>query len=596
MKDLKKILKNIRLKINKIGANKRNEKLKSKDFSIISNNCFAGIVYQHLGLQYNTPTIGLYFYPKEYIKFLKNFDFYIKQPLTFIKTNKSKYYESLCENGYNNVIIGVLKDVEIVFLHYKTQEEARNKWEKRCKRLSKNIIFKFNDQNDCTYEDLKEFDELKYENKLLFTSGKHEELKSNIFIRKYRNSKNIKEDYYSCYKYIDLIEYINNIKIGKEKSKKILVIGMTKNHGGIESFILNMYKEINKNNFKIDFINMYDDEIVGYDLFNQGKSNIFNVSNEYKRPLKCYKELNKILANNKYDIVHINKNSICSPIILAAVKNAKVPVRIIHSHNTQSTGGSFGDILHFINKRFLHKYCNYYFACSNDAGKWMFNNKILNSNKYFIINNAIDLEKFIFDMQKREKIRNELKIDKNSFVVGHVGRFEGQKNHDFLIDIFYKILDKRADAKLVLVGEGSCMNNIKEKVEQYKISDRVVFLGKRNDTSELYQAFDVFCLPSIYEGLGIVNLESQAAGLPTIMSDKVPKAAKVTELGKFVKLESSSEEWAEFIIKTGSNIYRDKDKQVYIDEIREAGYDIKSETKKIEKLYFDFIRLEENNE
>lgn len=218
MKNLKSWLKNIVLRINKIGADKRNRKLKSSDFSIISNNCFAGIVYQHYNLQYNTPTIGLYFYPNEYIKFLKSFNKYIKEKLTFINISASKYYEDLKSSNNENAIIGLLGDVEIVFLHYKTQEEAIEKWNRRVKRLSKNIIFKFNDQNGCTYDNLKEFEKLSYKNKIMFTSKQYNEFKCNIFIKKYRKSKFVKEDYYSCYKYFNLIDYINSV-VEEEKIK-----------------------------------------------------------------------------------------------------------------------------------------------------------------------------------------------------------------------------------------------------------------------------------------------------------------------------------------------------------------------------------------
>lgn len=209
MKKSKEILKNIRLKINKIGANRRNKKLKSYDFSVISNNCFAGIVYQHLGLQYNTPTIGLYFFPKEYINFVENFNYYINIELKFIETRNSKYYNILKERNQDKAIIGVLDDVEIVFLHYKTREEALTKWNKRKNRLSKNLIFKFNDQNFATFDDIGRFDKIKVKNKICFTAKKYAIFSSTIQIKKYSKCNEIKEDYYSCYRYIDLISYIN---------------------------------------------------------------------------------------------------------------------------------------------------------------------------------------------------------------------------------------------------------------------------------------------------------------------------------------------------------------------------------------------------
>lgn len=211
MKSIKETLKKIRLKINKIGSKKRKAKIINKDFSIISNNCYAGIVYQYLGLKYNTPTIGLFFFSDEYIKFLEKFNYYIKQELTFIDSKDSKYYSILKKDGIENAIIGMLKDVEIVFLHYKSREEAYEKWTKRCKRLSENLIFKFNDQNLCSYENIKKFDELPIKNKLFFSSKNYSEIKSCIWIRKYRNQNNIKEDYYSGHKYFNIIDYINRM-------------------------------------------------------------------------------------------------------------------------------------------------------------------------------------------------------------------------------------------------------------------------------------------------------------------------------------------------------------------------------------------------
>lgn len=214
--NIRQVLKNIRLKFNMVGSGRRKNKLNSIDFSIISNNCFAGIVYQHFNLQYNTPTVGLYFYPDEYIKFCKKFDYYIGQKLTFIKASNSKYFDDLKKNHYENVIVGMLDDVEIVFLHYKTEREAKDKWERRVHRLSKNIIFKFNDKNGATYENLRDFDALPYKNKIMFTARNYPEFTSNVFCKKYKSASFIKEDYYSVYKYINLVNYINHSIVGKK--------------------------------------------------------------------------------------------------------------------------------------------------------------------------------------------------------------------------------------------------------------------------------------------------------------------------------------------------------------------------------------------
>lgn len=215
---MKEKLKNIRLKINKIGSQKRNKKLISKDFSIISNNCYAGIVYQYLNLQYNTPTIGIYFFAKEYIKFLSNLNYYLDCPLRFIETKQSRYYNELCKRKQDSVLIGILDDVEIVFLHYSSEKEAIEKWNRRRKRLSKNLIIKFNDTNLCTQEELEDFDNLPYKYKICFTAKKYSHIKCAIWMKKYRLKSEIKEDYYSGHKYFNIINYVNEF-IGDSHEK-----------------------------------------------------------------------------------------------------------------------------------------------------------------------------------------------------------------------------------------------------------------------------------------------------------------------------------------------------------------------------------------
>lgn len=211
MNKIKKLLKKVRLKLNKIGSKKRSKKLISNDFSIISNNCYAGIIYQFLGLKYNTPTIGMYFYPKEYLKFIGNFDYYINQELKIISSDNSKYKDELKKDGNYGSLIGLLDDVEIVLLHFKTPEEAIDKWNRRIARLSKNLIFKFNDQNYCNEEELIAFENLDLKNKICFTSKNYTNLKSNVWVKKYKNRDCIKEDYYSGHRYFDIISYINNL-------------------------------------------------------------------------------------------------------------------------------------------------------------------------------------------------------------------------------------------------------------------------------------------------------------------------------------------------------------------------------------------------
>ena len=210
---VKKILKEIRLRINKFGSSYRRKKLKIKNLTIISNNCWAGIVSQYLGIKYYTPTIGLYFFSEEYIKFLERFDYYIKQKLEIIDTKDSKYYDEMIKKNHKNAIVGKLDDVEIVFLHMKTGKEAIEKWNKRVKRINRrNIIFKFCEQNECSSEHIKRFENLPFKNKICFTTKDYPGYKSVIWFKDQVKNEEVVRDYYESHRYLNIIDYINNME------------------------------------------------------------------------------------------------------------------------------------------------------------------------------------------------------------------------------------------------------------------------------------------------------------------------------------------------------------------------------------------------
>ena len=220
-----------------------------------------------------------------------------------------------------------------------------------------------------------------------------------------------------------------------------------------------------------------------------------------------------------------------------------------------------------------------YWACSGLAGKWMFNDK-----KFTIIHNAINTTQFTYDVNIRKRMRKSLNIHEGQFVVGHVGRFSYQKNHQFVINVFYEICKKNPDAVLLLVGSvvNDCTywNNAKETIGKLGIEKKVKFLGMRSDVSELMQAMDAFLLPSFFEGLPIVGIEAQAAGLPCFFSDTITYEINLTKLAHFISLDISPEKWAETIMKESKIPRRNMQK-----EITAAGYDIKQEIEKLEMFY-----------
>lgn len=362
------------------------------------------------------------------------------------------------------------------------------------------------------------------------------------------------------------------------KKIKILEIGMTNNIGGIETFLVNLYRHIDKNNFQIDFLVedlnnfCFNDELLK-------NTNVYEFSNLIRNPFKFILFLKKLVKENKYDIIHINKNSLANPLQLIAAKISGAKCIIIHSHNTSSNLKFFGKSLHKINKFLFLNMATHYFACSQEAANWFFSKKILKSNNFFVINNAINLEKFKFNKTNRKEIRKELSISNDEIVIGHIGRFAEQKNHIFLIEIFKYIHEKDNKYRLLLVGTGDLLNKIKEKVKSYGLENFVYFLNNRTDVNKIYSAMDCFILPSLFEGLPIVGVEAQTNGLECFFSNTIDKNVKILDSAHIIDLSLSAEEWGEYILNSELKIDQN------IDKILKSKFNLETEIKKIEKIF-----------
>ena len=320
-----------------------------------------------------------------------------------------------------------------------------------------------------------------------------------------------------------------------EKSKKPVIVAQIMGKwigGGVESVIMNYYRHLDHKKIQFDFICDEDSTRIPYDEIKKLGGRVFLVPKYQKLP-QYLKALKDLFRKNQYHIVHSNVNTL-SVFPLYAAKKAGVPVRISHSHSTSNPKEWKRNIIKNILRPFSKRYATDYFACSELAGRYLFGNKTFDHGEVKIIHNAIDLDKFKFDPEARKKLRKELDIKEKTVVIGHVGRFVKQKNHDFLIDVFKEYHTKNPDSKLLLIGTGPLEEKIKAKVKKLNLSDSVLFLGQREDTNKLYSAMDVFCLPSLYEGLGMVLIEAQMNGLPCLASDKVPKEAKITENIDFI--------------------------------------------------------------
>lgn len=354
--------------------------------------------------------------------------------------------------------------------------------------------------------------------------------------------------------------------------------------GGVEAVVMNYYKNIDRNKVQFDFIFDDDSTDIPYEEIEALGGNVILIP-PYQKVLKYHKVLKKVLKDGNYKIVHSHINTL-SVFSLFAAKCAGVPVRIAHSHSTTNKKEWKKNLLKQLFRPFVKLFATDYFACTEHAGKWAFGNKKFEKGKVTILNNAIELEKFIYDSKVRKIKRKELKIKDSTLVVGHAGRFVAQKNHEFIIDVFNEVHKKNNDSVLLLVGQGPLMDEVKEKVKKFKLEDSVMFLGQRNDINELYQVFDIFLFPSLYEGLGMVLIEAQCSGLPCLASTEVPSIAKVTENLDFIDLDCAPEIWATFVL----NSVNKTDRKSYIEQISDKGYNIKVENKKLESYYLNYYK------
>lgn len=364
---------------------------------------------------------------------------------------------------------------------------------------------------------------------------------------------------------------------------RVLQVFSQMNRGGAETMIMNLYRNINRSKVQFDFIVhtdkkcAYDDEILslGGKIFRVPR---YNGKNHFQY-IKTWKEF--FITHPEYNIIHGHVRSTASIYLKIAKKFGLTT--IAHSHSTSSGNGIPG-IVKLIFQYPIRYMADYLFACSKSAGEWLYGKRVWEKKNFFILNNAIETNKFLFNINKRDFIRNELQIQ-DKFVIGHVGRFHPLKNHEFLIDIFNEVYKKHENSVLVLIGDGEKKNYIKQKINRLGLNKNVIFTGIRSDVHDLLQAFDVFVFPSLYEGLPVTLIEAQASGLPCIVSDKITTEVKVTDLIKFISLDKNAEYWAEEILKTKNSEFRPNT----MNQIIQSGYDVEASTKWYEEFVYHLV-------
>lgn len=352
--------------------------------------------------------------------------------------------------------------------------------------------------------------------------------------------------------------------------------------GGVESVVMNYYRNIDRNKVQFDFICDEDSKYIPTDEIESLGGKVILIP-PYQKPFKYHKELKKVLKEGNYKIVHSHISTM-SFFSLWAAKSAKVPVRIVHAHSTTNKQEKKKNLMKQVLRPFSKVFANRYFCCSELAGRWLFGNKIYDQGKVYLLNNAIDVDKFKYNEKVRKEKRKELNIKDKDLVIGHIGRFVKQKNHEFLIDIFNEIHKQNKNTILLLAGEGPLKEEIEQKVKDLNLEKSVKFLGQRNDANELYQAMDAFVLPSLYEGLPVVGVEAQAAGLPCFFSTDMTKETKVLKTTKFIELTENPQKWASIILKELKNYKRTDTTK----EITENNFNIEKESEKLEQNYIKF--------
>ena len=353
---------------------------------------------------------------------------------------------------------------------------------------------------------------------------------------------------------------------------RILQVTSYLGYAGVEAVVMNYYRHINRDNVQFDFITcseVGEEERYTKEIDALG-GNIYHMPNRTRKPIQYIKSLSSLIKKENYKIVHIHQNSASMTMDALAARLGGAKVIIGHSHNTRC------DIMwqHYLLKPFVNLLVNKRFACSHEAGKWIFGKR----KDVTIINNAVDVNVFLYNNIIREEYRKNLGIE-NRLAIGFVGRIQQQKNPMRLIEIFAELKKQKDNSVLVIVGDGDLIPNVKRRIDELGIFDSVLFLGRRNDIPEIMNALDAFLMPSNYEGLPVSIVEAQATGLKCVISENVPAPKIIPDIYS-LSLNETNSRWSSVLLT--SNTF---DRNQATDFTRKEGFDINVEAKKLEQFY-----------
>ena len=363
--------------------------------------------------------------------------------------------------------------------------------------------------------------------------------------------------------------------------KKILQVTSLLARNGTETFIMNVYKHIDRKSMQFDFLVFTEDTDGYYEEAEGLGAHIYRLPSRRKGLVKYYESLDSFFREhaNEYDAIHFNfcMLSTISPLYLA--KKYNIPIRILHSHSSSWVDGLYNLILHKAFKPFAYRLTNHYLACSIPAKKWFYGSTLAEE-KCIVVRNGIDTSLFEYNEGIRSLYRRKLGIAEGDLVLGHVGSFLPVKNHAFIVDVYNELLKQAPNTRLLLIGTGELKNNVIDNLKHKEILDKVIFLENRNDVNYLLQAMDVFIFPSLFEGLPFALIEAQCAGLKVFASDTISHESKMTDNLYFLSLSKGAKKWANEILR-----YRNYNRNNEAELIKRAGYSIETTVNFLKKLY-----------
>lgn len=357
--------------------------------------------------------------------------------------------------------------------------------------------------------------------------------------------------------------------------------------GGVTNMMINIQSHLDRSKVNFDYLVFHDrKEALEDKVASMGSRKLIaSVDHISVRPLRRLlriNEIRKVCKENKIQILHYNADSAADVTNILGAKLGGVKYVTIHSHNAGfGTAGKGVRMVSKLLQPFIPALCNNYWACSDLAARFLFPKSIIEAGNYAVLPNGIELEKYDYNEAVRKEMRTKLGLE-DRFVVGDAGRFSDQKNHTFLLDIFKEIARKNDKAVLLLFGVGELVEPMKEKTKRLGIQERVIFYGASSEMEKMYQAMDVFLMPSLHEGLPVTGVEAQASGLPCVFADTITKEVDITGHSEFLSLDEAPGVWADKVLA-----YVESERKSNKKELLEAGYDIQQTADIVSKLYLE---------